>query len=418
MKLRNTILLFPCLIGMINISCQQRQGTKNLDNQVDSISKEFEMGTFGYDIKFLEKYDSIILLSNESGLGQLAVSSKYQGKVFTSTAEGFEGQSFGWVNYKAFDAAIDPHMNAYGGEDRLWLGPEGGPFSLYFPKGKEMVFENWKTPAAIDTEPWDLRSSSSKEVQLIKKTQLTNYAGTILDIQLDRTIKILSNQEIEANLGISISDKVKSVGFNTLNSITNIGEKPWDKISGAPCLWNLDMFMPSDSTVILIPYETEGAAKIATTDYFGEIEKDRISYKNGMLYFKADGKSRGKLGLVPSKAKEIAGSYDLSTGVLTVTKFSKDASKTYLNQEWTTKKDPFVGDAVNAYNDGPLADGGQMGPFYEIESVSPAAFLNPNEKLDHQHSVYHFVGDKEEVANILKKLFNIQISDIQSAFKK
>ena len=29
-----------------------------------------------------------------------------------------------------------------------------------------------------------------------------------------------------------------------------------------------------------------------------------------VLYFKADGKSRGKLGVVPGKAKPFAGSYD------------------------------------------------------------------------------------------------------------
>ncbi|MGG5905692.1 DUF6786 family protein, partial [Sphingobacterium daejeonense] len=40
-------------------------------------------------------------------------------------------------------------MNAYGGEDRLWLGPEGGPFSLYFENGKEMVYEIWKPPTSV-----------------------------------------------------------------------------------------------------------------------------------------------------------------------------------------------------------------------------------------------------------------------------
>jgi len=101
--------------------------------------------------------------------------------------------------------------------------------------------------------------------------------------------------------------------------------------------------------------------------------------------------------------------------VLTVTKFTLDREQTYLNQEWTIDKDPFKGDAVNAYNDGPLEDGGQMGPFYEIESVSPAAFLEPQERLEHIHKVYHFAGDREEVAQILKQIFDIQVEDIQSA---
>jgi hypothetical protein len=80
--------------------------------------------------------------------------------------------------------------------------------------------------------------------------------------------------------------------------------------------------------------------------------------------------------------------------VLTITLYDVDSKATYLNQEWRTDKPPFLGDAVNAYNDGPLATGGQMGPFYEIESVSPAAFLKPGEKLTHNHSVFHFTGNE------------------------
>src|SRR5690606_13428513 len=137
-------------------SCQQP--TKQQTASEENVKSNYTEGTFGYDLEFLKQHDSILVLSNQSGLGKILVSPKYQGKVFTSTAEGLEGKSFGWVNYEAFDAPLDPHMNAYGGEDRLWLGPEGGPYSLYFEGGKEMVYENWKTPAAIDTEAWTLVS--------------------------------------------------------------------------------------------------------------------------------------------------------------------------------------------------------------------------------------------------------------------
>lgn len=406
--------LMVASIALLVTSCQESKKMGN-SNQ-DTVNTNYKEGQFGYDLQFLQKYDSVLILSNESGLGQILVSAKYQGKVFTSTADGPDGKSFGWVNYKAFNAPTDPHMNAYGGEDRLWLGPEGGPFSLYFENGKEMVYDNWKTPEAIDTESWNLVSADGSSAKMEKITELKNYAGTVLHIKLNRDIKMLSNSQIESDLGIELNESIKTVGFSTNNIITNIGKDAWTKETGAPCLWSLDMFMPSDSTVILVPYDQSAKGKIATTDYFGEIDKSRISMKDGVLYFKADGKSRGKLGLSPFRAKTIAGSYDLSNGILTVTKFQVDSSKTYLNQEWTTKKDPFTGDAVNAYNDGPLTDGGQMGPFYEIESVSPAAFLRPTEKLEHSHQVYHFIGDKEQVSLLLNKLFNITVQDIQSAF--
>ncbi len=89
---------------------------------------------------------------------------------------------------------------------------------------------------------------------------------------------------------------------------------------------------------------------------------------------------KGKLGIVPESVLPVAGSYDAINNVLTITSFTVDNTAQYLNQEWNTSKPVFSGDAMNSYNDGPLADGSQMGPFYEIESVSPAAALS-REKL-------------------------------------
>jgi len=382
------------------------------------IESQYAKGTFGYDLDFLKQKDSVVVLNSRDGSGIIVVSPKYQGKVFTSTADGVNGKSFGWIKYKTFDdTTLDAHMNAYGGEDRLWLGPEGSKFALFFKPGTKMEFANWHTPAFFDSESWKLISNTDKKASLSKSGKLTNYAGTNLSILINRDIQVLEPAEIQHLLGITMDNKVKSVAFSTLNTITNTGDKAWDKQTGAPCLWNLDMFSPSPKTVIVVPYEDGVTGKVATTDYFGEISKDRIKYNNGILLFKADGKSRGKLGMPPNRAKTMAGSYDAQNNVLTITLFDTDTKATYLNQEWKTDKDPFIGDAVNAYNDGKLADGSQLGPFYEIESVSPAAFLKPGEKLSHKHSVFHFTGDKDELNAIALKALGISLPDIEAAFK-
>ena len=102
-----------------------------------------EKGTFGYDLNFLEKHGDMILLSGNENKAQVIISPEYQGKVFTSTAEGLNGKSFGWVNYNLLESdTILDHMNAYGGEDRLWIGPEGGQFSIFFKPGGEMNIDN------------------------------------------------------------------------------------------------------------------------------------------------------------------------------------------------------------------------------------------------------------------------------------
>ncbi|QHS56654.1 hypothetical protein GWR56_14295 [Mucilaginibacter sp. 14171R-50] len=407
---RNLLFALPILA----VSCSQN-AKKEQANIADTAL--LANGTFGYDLSFLQKHDSVIVLKSSDSMAQIIVSPKYQAKVFTSTANGADGRSFGWVNYKTFDAKPDEHMNAFGGEDRLWLGPEGGKFSLYFKPGTKMEFANWHTPPAIDNESWQLVSKSDNEVAMSKTTEMLNYANTLLKIKLDRTVKLFSTDDIQKMLGINAEHKVKAVGFSTTNTITNNGDKAWDKTTGAPCLWNLDMFSPSEKTVIVVPYHENTTGKVATTDYFGQIPPDRVKYNKGILLFKADGKSRGKLGMPPNRAKNMAGSYDPQNKVLTITMYDVDGKGTYLNQEWTPDKPPFTGDAVNAYNDGPLATGGQMGPFYEIESVSPAAFLKPGQKLTHNHSVFHFTGDEAQLNQIALKTLGISLKDIQAAFK-
>ncbi len=383
-------------------------------NSPDKNETEYVKGSFGYDLRFLEKYDSVIVLKSGDGNARIIVSPKYQAKVFTSTAEGDSGQSFGWVNYKAFTASVDRHINAYGGENRLWLGPEGGKFSLFFKPGVRMDFDNWKTPPAFDTEAWSVVSTDPVSVDMSKEMNLINYQGTELAVTIKRNIKILERQDIISTLDIKIDDSVKTVGYTSENTLINKGKREWTTETGMPCIWILDMFNPSDQTTIIIPFKGDTVSKPATTDYFGEIPVNRIKYTDSILFFKADGKNRGKLGIHPSRAKNITGSYDAEKKVLTLILFDIDNQGKYLNQEWNTVKPPFSGDAVNAYNDGPLASGGQLGPFYELESVSPAAFLGSEGSLIHHHSVFHFTGSEKELNAIAEKKLGVSLEKIKN----
>jgi len=378
----------------------------------------FNKGEFGFDLQFLEKQDDgLVVLKN--GESQLIISPKYQAKVFTSTAQGDHGYSFGWINYKAFGSKPDAHMNAYGGENRLWLGPEGGKFSLFFPPDSSMVYDNWKTPAPIDTDSWIVKNKDSNSVVMFKEMNLLNYKNTKLKLTVERRIKILTRPDIMNRLGVTGKDSVYAVGYETDNKLTNESDQPWTETTGVPCIWILDMFKPSPATVIVVPYKNTNGDKfsdIATTNYFGQIPAERIKHSDSLLVFKADGKSRGKLGIKPNKAKPIAGSYDAENKVLTVIQFEVDGQKKYLNQEWNTAKPSFSGDAVNAYNDGPLGNGSQMGPFYEIESVSPAAFLKGHESLLHKHAVFHFTGNEKQLSDLSLQLLGISVRELNTFF--
>jgi hypothetical protein len=407
------------LAMIMGSACNNDSGNKH-QTASKSDTSSYTEGTFGFDLEFLKRHDSVVLLQDEDTNAQVIVSPKYQAKVFTSTSAGNEGLSFGWVNYKAFSGKLDEHMNGYGGENRFWLGPEGGKFSLFFKPGSTMEFNNWKTPAAFDTEAWNVTAKTATSVSLQKEMDLLNYKGTRLQLVADRSISILSRAQILEKVGLTPGDGARVVGYKTRNAITNRGTNEWTEETGMPCIWILDMFKPTPTTTIVVPFNNaagEPFNKVATTNYFGEIPADRLKHTDQVLYFKADGRSRGKLGVLPGKAKPAAGSYDAANKVLTITMFDVHPGARYLNQEWSTAKPPFSGDAMNAYNDGPLEDGTQMGPFYEIESVSQAAFLKPGQTLSHIHSVFHFTGPNEALDGIARKLLGVSLDDITNAFR-
>ena len=85
-----------------------------------------QQGTFGYDLEFLRKHHKDLVLL-ENGDARLIVLPAYQGRIMTSTAEGNAGASFGWLNHELIASGkFTEHFSAFGGEERFWLGPEGG----------------------------------------------------------------------------------------------------------------------------------------------------------------------------------------------------------------------------------------------------------------------------------------------------
>src|SRR6185503_19358409 len=153
-------LLIP-IVMMALISCNN-EGKEASSAGTDSTKHEYRKGSFGYDQNFLREYHKdLVLVGNDSSDALVIVAPAYQGRVMTSTAEGKDGLSFGWVNHELIESGKRAeHINAFGGEERLWLGPEGGQFSIYFKKGVEFKFENWFVPAEFDTEAFNLVSST------------------------------------------------------------------------------------------------------------------------------------------------------------------------------------------------------------------------------------------------------------------
>ena len=377
---------------------------------------------FEQDVDFLKKFIDIIVLQDSAGQGKVAVSSSLQGRVMTSSSGGNTGNSYGWINRQAFTSGdTSEHMNAYGGEDRIWLGPEGGQFSIYFSKGKEFNLDNWHVPHVIDLAHYEVASSTINEAVFTKETKLTNYSGTVFNIGLKRTIRIIEKNEALKKLKLGNEAKnIPTVAFESINELKNTGNKAWKKETGLLSVWILGMFNPSPGAVIIVPYQGNKSElrQIVNDSYFGQIPDDRLKLIGKTVFFKADGEYRSKIGMLPENAPEYLGSYDSDNGVLTVVKYSKPENELdYVNSLWEIQKNPYRGDAVNAYNDGPPSPGAKpLGPFFELDTSSPARVLEPGKSITHNHATFHFEGTEDQLNPIMKKLFNISVEEAKSAF--
>jgi hypothetical protein len=377
-----------------------------------------QKGTFGYDLAFLKKHHKdLVLLKDPLGGAQLIVLPAYQGRVMTSTADGENGISFGWINYDLIaEGKFSEQFTALGGEERFWLGPEGGQFSLYFNKGADFTFNNWMVPRPIDSEPFNLISATETEAKFEKDMHLENYSGTMFDLKVSRIISLLDKKALNELLRLQLSSDIRSVGFQSVNTLTNIGTENWNEQKGLLSVWILSMLKSNDHTNVVIPYkkgDSLSLGKIVTDDYFGKLDTERLQIKDGYLLFKADAKQRSKIGVSPRRALPIAGSFDAENNVLTISQFTLPEGLTsYVNSTWKIQDDPFVGDAVNAYTDGPI-EGKQMGRFYEIESSSPALSLSPGASATHIHRTIHLSGSTEKLNEISIKLFGLGLDQLK-----
>ncbi|MBL7111759.1 MAG: hypothetical protein ISS19_07455 [Bacteroidales bacterium] len=380
----------------------------------------FLPGTFGYDIELIGSQHELVILKGENEQSVIAVSPAWQGRVMTSSLAGPEGKSLGWINHELIQSGrTEEHIHAYGGEDRFWLGPEGGQFSIYFKPGIQFTFENWFVPEEIDTKPFDIIDQSQSEVSFRKAMSLLNYSNIRFDLLVERKVKLLDPKGVSRVLGLE-TPGLDMVAYESVNTITNTGKNEWTKESGMLSIWILGMFQPSESTTVIIPFisgsDSDLGARVNDT-YFGKIPDDRLKVAEDVLFFLADGKKRGKIGISTKRVQEFMGAYNEETNLLTIVNFTLDKENTdYVNSMWELQEDPFSGDVINSYNDGPLEDGSQMGPFFELESSSPAAGLAPGSSLTHVHRTIHITGDKAKLDSISQKVLGVTLAEVYAAF--
>lgn len=379
--------------------------------------EESKDGSFGADVAFLQQHVDTVVLGREEPC--VVIVPAWQGRVMTSTSSGDKGPSYGWINRDLIRRGeLEPHMNAFGGEDRFWIGPEGGQFSVFFEPGAPFDLQHWQTPSAIDTEAYELASVAPDKATFRHAIHLKNYSGTEFDLRVDRSIRLIPRDGVGDLLGAPLSPGIQSVAFESANRLTNTGATAWSKETGLLSIWILGQFNPTPGTTVIIPYreaaENDEGVSIVNDAYFGKVPADRLILRPGILFFRADGTYRSKIGLSAARARSVLGSWDRANGVLTIVLFSRPEGATdYVNSMWEIQEKPYGGDVVNSYNDGPPAPGqAPLGPFYELETSSPAAALAPGESAEHVHRTIHLTGDRDALDAVARKVLGVSLDEL------
>ncbi|MCL2700609.1 MAG: hypothetical protein FWE88_02820 [Phycisphaerae bacterium] len=378
------------------------------------------MTAYQDDYHYLTSKTNVVELAAPGG-ARVLVAPAWQGRVMTSTM-GKTGMSFGWVNRPLIDAGQDsPVFNNYGGEDRFWLGPEGGQFSLWFKKGDPFDMAHWFTPPGFNRGRFDITSQGKKSVAFATAFRVTNTSGTEFACAVKRVISVLESSRTADCLGVVKPESVQMVAFESHNTLCNAGESAWTADGGLLSIWILGQFKPLPNGRVVVPFLPGDDAKLgprATTDYFGPLDADRCRLTDSHLFFRCDGVYRSKIGISAPRARRTLGSFDPDAGVLTVVQFNLPegaARLPYVNSLWRIQDKPFAGDVVNSYNDGPEKPGAAaLGGFYELESSSPAATLPAGGTATHIHRTFHFTGPSAELNEIAVRTLGVGLDEIQA----
>lgn len=366
----------------------------------------FNKGTFGYDLNFINKFQKPIVLSNENT--KILISPKYQGRVLTSTSKGLDGRSYGWLNYKLIERQkLNKGGNGFGGEDRFWLAPIGSKYSLYY-NGKTISNENWYVPEPIDIKEYKVVNKTEKSISFKNDLKIKNNVNTTFNVELNRQINLFSKKEIENELKIKLPDNLSTVGFQSVNSIKNNGED-WKLDSGIIAPWILGMFPGNSNSIAIFPFKETTQDSLKIQKYLEPLSNNRLKIIENVVCYKTDGSYRSKIGLRKENVLPIFGNYNANNKTLTIITFSFNSNGDYLSCNESEGSEMFNGDVVNSYNN---SKENEQATFFELETAASGVLLKKGEQNIHTHNTFHFEGEFESLDSLSEQLLGISLKKI------
>ncbi len=373
---------------------------------------------FSDDVAFLREHADVTVLHAE-GAGPVAVSARLSARAMTS-AFSEDAPGFGLVNRAAIRSGPGERSFAnYGGEDRLWLSPEGGPHALFFEPGAEQVPDNWSVPRAMDGGPRSLLGSDGRSARFSDLIDLEIPGHGTRSVRVERTIEALSRAEVAALLGQPLPEELRLVAFRSTNTLAWRDAPPAGALVG---LWVLGQFTPTDRTTVLFPFRGDAAGEGAgpesaalasiKRDYYGVVPDDRFRLELpagpealGLARFTADSRLHSKIGLSRAGATGWIGAWDEDRGVLTLVNHSlPPAGAPVPDCDWKVPNPRAAqGDVAASYNHG------EEPRFFELESLGAALPLEVGASVTHVHTTIHLGGDRNALGTIARAVLGADL---------
>lgn len=384
---------------------------------------ESKLWTIGQELSFFSKYsvDAQVLKNDES---VLIFSPTYHGRIFTSAFGDESSPSLGWFNRELVALKNRNLRTAFiGGEDALFVGPEGGDASVYFDRGALWTEENRKLPEIVSTNAWKMVSRSDTRARFEARGELTNALGTKFSISVEREISLLSRDDVSKILGVEIPQGLKLVAFQSMNKLTNTSDKKWTEKTGMLNMSVKSCFNANKTVYAFVPYRAGDASEygdVVRDNVFDSATSasplgDRISIFDDYIRFKCDGRHISGIGVNSRRSEGIAFSYDDKNAVLTIVLYIKPSGRrAYYPASWRNAQTGFDGEAISVYNNGPASRNIYFSNlFYEIATYSPALDLDAGRSQFHLQRTFHFHGSEYDLDLLAYKLTGVSLKQMR-----
>jgi hypothetical protein len=368
------------------------------------------------------RFSSVVTLLRDTGHRAYVLQSRRKGKrglvapslvgrIMGTTATGDRGEILGWVNVPAIEKGmVDPVFNNFGGEERFWFAPEGGQFGLNLG-GHLSGWQYYEVQDALNTQPFRVLKKEANALTMFSRMKLINARSARFDMEVTRTVRILD----ECPYVLGYDGKVDFVGFETINISRNAAAVPVRRTSGALAMFCLTQFLAHPRLVIIVPFHPGSSRLLGSPvrkDYWkdfcthGVLPRHRYHVDKSFALMKGDGSLRGKFGIGRRRAVPRLASLDLDTDEMVIVDCDFYPELEYVGSYWRYMQDPYDGDALSVSFEGPN-EKGQPGRSYELETLSPALFLEPGQAFSHRNRIYHLFGPAGAINQICRKFLGV-----------